>query len=122
MESVCQVPSVGGGECQVPSVEGGECQVPSVGGGECQVPSVGGRECQVPSVGGGEDLEHLTQPCSGTGSRRASVSPTHQGTKAGLAWQPWPCDPHRLWTLFSCTPTFLRTCHRMRDPDSSGSR
>lgn len=31
MESVCQVPSVGGGECQVPSVGGGECQVPSVG-------------------------------------------------------------------------------------------
>lgn len=77
--------------------------------------------CQVLSVGGVPGAQPHTA-LLGTGTRRVSVSPTRQGTKAGLAWQPWPCDPHRLWTLFSCTPTFLRTCHHTRDLDSSGSR
>lgn len=47
---------------------------------------------------------------------------THQGTKAEQAWRPWLCGPRRLWTLCGSTAMFLRTCHRMPDLDSSGSR
>lgn len=42
----------------------------------------------------------------------------HQGTKAGLGWQPWFCVPPTLWTLCSSTSVFPRTCHLMPGLDS----
>lgn len=56
------------------------------------------------------------------GTQGLHVSRTNQGTKAGQEWRPWLCGPRRLWILYSSTPMFLRTCHRMPDLDSSGCR